>query len=208
MTFDTPQEREAFILANEGLVFDVVSKMPRSRRIERDDMINSGYVALIRAVDGFDPGRGKFSTYAFNAIRRTLFNILDETTRIGKVPRNVPTLYARHLRGEKLSQREKECVKEYLRAKRSHGAADAFNVARHGDDYWESVDRQHEQAIRSIDSLDEYSRDVLRRRFGLDGGRPRMWGKIGRELRRCPQKLAVQVFPALLKVRREVRGVA
>src|SRR5437899_1049759 len=55
--------RERFIEANLGLVVTIALRFEKFR-LDLDDKIEEGNVALIRAVDGFQPGRGKFSSYA------------------------------------------------------------------------------------------------------------------------------------------------
>src|SRR5204863_7885212 len=62
--------RERLIQANLGLVYDLIGRS-RFGSLERDEMSSEGMMALLRAVDTFDPWRGfRFSTYACNAILR------------------------------------------------------------------------------------------------------------------------------------------
>jgi RNA polymerase sigma factor (sigma-70 family) len=56
--------------SNLGLVYDMISRC-RFGVLDRDEMTGDGMMALLRAVDTFDPWRGyRFSTYACNAIIR------------------------------------------------------------------------------------------------------------------------------------------
>jgi len=62
--------RERLIEANLGLVYDLIGRS-RFGSLDRDEMCSEGMMALLRAVDTFDPWRGyRFSTYACNAILR------------------------------------------------------------------------------------------------------------------------------------------
>lgn len=62
--------RARLIEGNLGLVYDLIGRT-RFNNLERDEMSSEGMMALLRAVDTFDPWRGfRFSTYACNAIIR------------------------------------------------------------------------------------------------------------------------------------------
>jgi RNA polymerase sigma factor for flagellar operon FliA len=50
---------------------------PLPAGVERDDLISSGILGLIKAVDQFDPDRGiKFETYAITLIRGAILEML------------------------------------------------------------------------------------------------------------------------------------
>ena len=60
----SPEAREAFILANEGLAYSLAFKA-HPEGCEREDVSQAALCGLIRAVDTFDPLRGcAFSTHA------------------------------------------------------------------------------------------------------------------------------------------------
>jgi RNA polymerase primary sigma factor len=62
--------RSRLVKANLGLVYDLIGRS-RFDNLDRDEMSSEGMMALLRAVDTFDPWRGfRFSTYACNAILR------------------------------------------------------------------------------------------------------------------------------------------
>ncbi len=61
-------EREQAIYGNMGLVHTCARRF-MGRGIEYDDLVQAGSMGLVKAVDGFDTGRGlKFSTYAVPVI--------------------------------------------------------------------------------------------------------------------------------------------
>ena len=86
-THQNEQAREALILQYAGLVRYVLNRLaitPPSV-VEPEDLINTGILGLIDAVDRYDPGYGSsFKSYAVCRIRGA---ILDEAKRLGWVPR-------------------------------------------------------------------------------------------------------------------------
>ena len=69
------------VQSNLGLVYLSVSRF-RSALLELDELRGEGLLALVRAVDWFDPWRGvRFSTYAYNAITRSLIRLSRRTSR-------------------------------------------------------------------------------------------------------------------------------
>jgi len=68
--------RNALVESNLGLVWAEVLRLcrrnPAARRYD-EDLAQVGAIVLMRAAEGFDPGRGvRFSTYATSAIRREI----------------------------------------------------------------------------------------------------------------------------------------
>ncbi len=67
MVFNTKEERDDFIMSNRKLVYYRASHILGTA--QNDDANQEGMVALIKAVDRFDPGRGfAFSTFAASYI--------------------------------------------------------------------------------------------------------------------------------------------
>ncbi len=61
-------EREKLITENMGLVHSCAGRF-KGKGVEYDDLFQAGCVGLVKAADGFDPGRGfAFSTYAVPVI--------------------------------------------------------------------------------------------------------------------------------------------
>jgi RNA polymerase sporulation-specific sigma factor len=78
--------REELIVAYRPLVFWLAGKIHAAPSL-RQDIIQEGMLALIRAVDRFDPGREfKFSTYACYRIRGQMLNMLDRSERKAPIP--------------------------------------------------------------------------------------------------------------------------
>ena len=67
--------------ANLGLVYEMIGRN-RFTNLERDDLRGEGMMALLRAVDTFDPWRGyRFSTYGCNAIIRAFSRAAGKTAK-------------------------------------------------------------------------------------------------------------------------------
>jgi len=66
---------------NMGLVYKVaksfMTTMP-GRRLDFDDLVSHGKIALIRALKGYDPSKGAFSTYAMQSILNDLRKVYAE----------------------------------------------------------------------------------------------------------------------------------
>lgn len=95
--------REALVLANLGIVPHVVRQFCTGTMIPLGDLVQDGYIGLLRAVDRFDPDRGaRFSTYACWWIRRALNDAYACQARSIHVPADV----RRDLRRVRESTRE------------------------------------------------------------------------------------------------------
>lgn len=81
--------RDALILTNLGIVPFIVKDFGINR-IPLTDLIQEGYLGLLKAVDRFDPDRGfAFSTYASWWIRRALNDAFTYRARLIRLPENV-----------------------------------------------------------------------------------------------------------------------
>ena len=89
--------RDALILTNLGIVPHIVKDFVIGR-IPLTDLVQEGYLGLLKAVDRFDPDRGfAFSTYASWWIRRALNDAFTYRARLIRLPENVRR-DLRHLR--------------------------------------------------------------------------------------------------------------
>ena len=78
--------REELIVAYRPLVFWIAGKIHAASSL-RQDLIQEGMVALIHAVDRFDPEREfRFSTYACHRIRGQMINMLERSERRAPIP--------------------------------------------------------------------------------------------------------------------------
>ncbi|MGK4585475.1 SigB/SigF/SigG family RNA polymerase sigma factor [Kitasatospora sp. HPMI-4] len=79
----------------------------RHRAAEMDDILQVGTIGLIKAVDGYDPGRGvEFATYALPTITGEIKRFFRDTSWPLRVPRSTQELYLMVARGsERMEQR-------------------------------------------------------------------------------------------------------
>jgi RNA polymerase sigma factor FliA len=84
-----PIARDRLLNEHLGLVHHVARQLSRTLAVEAefDELVSSGAMGLMNALDSFDPGRGlAFSTFAAPRIRGA---ILDELRRQDHVPRSI-----------------------------------------------------------------------------------------------------------------------
>lgn len=208
MQFATPAEREAFILANKGLVYQVVNRTIL-RRVSDEDAVSVGMLALIDAVDKFDPGRGfKFSTYAYNAIRIMVHAEVNCTTPIGRVPKHAIRYASKQRKGEKISREQEKCVNAVKRCNAASGLNEETDKAERKSDYWERVARQVQEAVIATSELDEFSRPVMMERLGINQGcEVKSWTEVGRATSRNHNSIKVQMRGTLEYLRERVASV-
>jgi len=73
--------RDHLVEQNLGLVYSMMTKFG-VRDLDHDELRSEAMFALVRAVEGFNPWRGfQFSTYACNAIVRSLIHVARKTNR-------------------------------------------------------------------------------------------------------------------------------
>ncbi|SMC09284.1 sigma-70 family RNA polymerase sigma factor [Nitratiruptor tergarcus] len=86
----TVEQKQQIILDNTPLVKKVASKiffkLPRDAGIEFDELVNTGIIGLIKAIDKFDESKAQFSTYAYIKIRG---EILDYLRSLHIMPRSM-----------------------------------------------------------------------------------------------------------------------
>ena len=82
------EAREALVLSHLGIVPYLVRDYARGV-IPFVDLVQEGYLGLLRAVDRYDPARGKFSTYAYWWVRKAMSSALALQVRMIRLPANV-----------------------------------------------------------------------------------------------------------------------
>lgn len=86
---DDEKAKERFIKANLRLVVSVAKRYSwatRSYSVSFMDLISAGNEGLMRAVDKFDPNKGRFSTYAWYWIRQAISKFLMDEGRTIRMP--------------------------------------------------------------------------------------------------------------------------
>jgi RNA polymerase sporulation-specific sigma factor len=81
-------------VAYRPLVFWFAGKLKAAPPLKQD-LVQEGMVALIGAVDRFDPSRDlRFTTYAYHRIRGQMINLLDRSERRAPTPVDDDCLFA------------------------------------------------------------------------------------------------------------------
>ena len=79
--------REELIVAYRPLVFWIAGKVHITDMELKQDIIQEGMLALINAVDKFEPEREfKFSTYAYHKIHGQIINMIERSEKKAPVP--------------------------------------------------------------------------------------------------------------------------
>ena len=148
---DRVEKVKEFTQANLRLVLSAMQKIKIPPGVEEAELIQRGNMALMRAVESFNPYRGfKFSTFAMNCIFREFFRLLGDPKRKREIQPPDDKLYEEQIdpRGDGILARA-------------------------------SLNEQVSLLRRALKDLDERSYDILRRRFGLDGFVPLTLERVG-----------------------------
>ncbi len=176
------QVRTRLVEANLGLVYDLIGRS-RFDNLDRDEMTSEGMMALLRAVDTFDPWRGfRFSTYACNAILRAFARAaLQDTRRRSKMLGSYDEDFERSDVPEQTRQDQRALFAERLRRTLRLDNADLTDV----------------------------EKTVLARRFPLEEGKPRQTlEEIGTMMRVSKERVRQIQLSAIAKLRQTLAADA
>lgn len=82
------QSLEELLVLLTPLVRHLAGRFSRPGDLHFDDLLQEGYISILRGVHGYDPSRGKFSSFAFSCIRNGMVSFL----RRGKAQRSIERL--------------------------------------------------------------------------------------------------------------------
>ena len=125
------ETRAALVSANMALV-PAMARRFRSNGIELEELVSEGNMALMRAVDKFDVGRGyKFSTYACQAVLKAFSRLARQA---GRYRQRFPTEYVPGMEKSDETERRHEAQRdlaiEDLQSVLAHNLADLTEVER------------------------------------------------------------------------------
>ena len=200
--------KETMIESNLRLVH-AVARSFRGSAVPFADLVQEGTIGLMRAVELFDHRRGlKFSTYAVWWIRRSLANAVVDARTI-RIPSNASDRLAAIQRAERELERlaagspSTEAIAERtgFSVRRVRALREAASVTasldqtvgedgsalgdliadRQAVDPWRHTDEResHRQLWSMVDTLPDRHREVLLRRYGLQGEEPETHAEIG-----------------------------
>jgi RNA polymerase sigma factor for flagellar operon FliA len=124
-----PSARDTLVERHLGLVYHVARQLARRlpESVELEDLVGTGTLGLMQAVEQFDTGRGvMFSTYAVPRIRGAM---LDDLRRQDWMPRSART------RARRLESARARLATELGRPATPGETADALELD--GETYWE-----------------------------------------------------------------------
>jgi len=203
--------RDKLVLPNFRLILKEVFRYQPSG-MKRSDLFQEGILGLHRAVFRFDPGRlTRFSTYATYWIRQAIRKALIDRSRLIRVPQAVQE----ELRNPDthLSSDEVLRVRRIMRETVSISAGDDDNPEdRLSLDMIQDSDtpvseKLHTGSIplavsRAMTYLDSREREVIRRRFGLEGEHLQTLEEIGTSLHLSRERIRQIETDALKKMSR------
>ncbi len=174
--------REQIAETNLALVL-AMAKRTRMSEVDFADLVSEGNMALLRAVDKFDAGRGfKFSTYACRAILKAFSR---QGMKLSKYRQRFPTDFDPKL--------EKS---NYLETKRADFERDA-------------ADEVREIVLSNRADLTDVERTVIEHRFGLETGgleKPMTLEQVGQIIGVTKERVRQIQNKAMEKIRLELEA--
>lgn len=174
--------REQIAETNLALVL-AMAKRTRMSEVDFADLVSEGNMALLRAVDKFDAGRGfKFSTYACRAILKAFSR---QGMKLSKYRQRFPTDFDPKL--------EKS---NYLETKRADFERDA-------------ADEVREIVLSNRADLTDVERTVIEHRFGLESGgleKPMTLEQVGQIIGVTKERVRQIQNKAMEKIRLELEA--
>ena len=225
--------RTRLVEEHMGLVRSLARRY-RDRGLPVEDLVQEGAIALVRAIDEYDPSRGaSFSTYAFWRVRAAVTHALTARGRLIRVPRPVlerrrqvtaarirlaaagrePTIdqlvETTQLSPHEVAEALAPTTVASLDQRAEDGAARDDLVASDPAESPEAqaVDHERARAVRTaLQHLRGRKRTIVSRHFGLDGA-PETLTEIAEDLRLSPERTRALKDEALHELARELAPV-
>jgi RNA polymerase primary sigma factor len=201
--------RDTLVERNMSLVLRMAESF-KQRGVAYEDLVQEGFIGLMRAADKYDPARGnRFSTMAVPWIRQALQRAVANHGRVVRLPVHIQEKW-RKLQAEevrlheemgrepateelaeasgvssaKIGEMRKVCRRVYsLDMPVATDAGETFaDVIRQDGHEDESILADEVQALRrAMKTLTDEEQCVLRLRYGI-GSEPMRWREIGKEM--------------------------
>ena len=152
--------KEKLIMHNLRLVAHITKKYQNSPE-DAEDYISIGIIGLMKAIDTFDAGRGRLATYACRCIDNELLMML---------------------RARKKSAKEVSLY-EPVGTDKEGNEIQIYDLCTEKDDILCTLERQEavealRKAVNTV--LDKRERDVIIRRYGLNGDKEQTQQEVGK----------------------------
>lgn len=200
-------EVKELILSNLRLVASIA----RKSNINFDDAYQGGCIGLITAAKKFDKSKGyKFSTYAYNWIKQGIIRY--QGKRLIQLPENKiqQLLKAQRIKENLEKTDENTAIKagikasdvsllnnqvlslEYMYSGKDGEKADLFNVVSNADSVEDiCINNELKNEIRNtLNKLTPKQKFIICKKYGLDGGSPMTYKKIGNVIGMSPQNVS------------------
>lgn len=224
------QAREKLILSNYRLV-EFIAKKYNDKGVEWDDLVQSGQIGLIEAVEKFNPDKGyRLSTLATWWIKKEILKNIHKNGRLIRIPEyfkekcdKIAKAKAEYMKINgvepsvevlaKITGESVESVNQYITL--SIPVVSIYDYLEDFDDEFckwlkdggdspeEVLEKKnlYECLIKSLDELDQREKQVIQLRFGLDGEKPKTQQEIGEILNTSRQNVRKLEEKALKKLR-------
>ena len=190
---DGRQARDQFLLANLPLVWSVTGLEARRCRLPEEDLFQEGVLAMSRALQTFDPERGRFSTHALPRIKAQVVAVAASLDGALGIPasRAVEARRAKAIQTRLEAETGGPVTADQVAPLLGRNVRATTELLAHqppvlGDDmlYKHQAAVAEESADQVADSrmLSGAHRRVLSLRFGLDDGQPSAYQQVAAEL--------------------------
>lgn len=198
------EAREELALLNLRLVFSIARRFRLAldrTSLGLEDLIQYGYLGLLRAVEKYDPDRGAFSTYATWWIRQSIQRGLADHGRTVRIPLHLHDQLAAYRRTKRDHEGDEQVSEKIAVAAGVTSAAVAAALRVDTLDPLHLIDEEIDMAAQiqraepytldieaeevrrgvllALSKLDAREREIMELRYGLDGLGPRTLDEIG-----------------------------
>jgi RNA polymerase primary sigma factor len=197
--------KERLVRANLRFVVNT-AKRYQNRGLPLEDLISEGNIGLLYAIERFDVEKGyHFISYAVWWIRQAIINAINEKSRTIRLPATRLGELARRAEGLGRGERQGTVpAAQLLAVAREPLSLDAplstgDDTAVFGDTVEDSREQPQDervisQALRedinaALGTLAHKEAEILRARFGLDGGRPMSLRELGARFRLTKERI-------------------
>jgi RNA polymerase sigma factor (sigma-70 family) len=105
--------RDIFVVANQRLIAQIGTQYGLFERMSRDDVYSKGSIGLLIAVDKYEPGKGRFGTYAHWWVRKTLLDRIEAEEGGIHLPKDMLPV-VRTVKRERASREEQLSVQDLV----------------------------------------------------------------------------------------------